>query len=54
MVEWDLALQCFVAGVVGVFLVMALLQVAVVWSSKLAISLESRNKKDEVSQAGKS
>ncbi len=48
------ALECFVAGLIGVFLVMALLQLAVVFSSKLAIWIESRGKKDDVSQAGKS
>ncbi len=48
------ALECFIAGVTGVFLVMALLQLAIMFSSKLAIWLESRGKKDDVSQAGKS
>jgi Na+-transporting methylmalonyl-CoA/oxaloacetate decarboxylase gamma subunit len=48
------ALECFLAGVTGVFMVMVLLQVAVSLSSKLAISIESRAKKDEASQAGKS
>jgi hypothetical protein len=47
-------LECFVAGVTGVFLVMVLLQVAVVYSSKLAIWIESRGQKDDVSQPGKS
>jgi Na+-transporting methylmalonyl-CoA/oxaloacetate decarboxylase gamma subunit len=47
-------LECFVAGVTGVFLVMVLLQVAVSLSSKLAISIESQAKKDDASQAGKS
>lgn len=40
-----LALKCFVAGVTGVFLVMALLQVAVTFSSKLAIWVETTAKK---------
>lgn len=48
------ALECFLAGVTGVFLVMILLQIAISLSSKVAISIESRTKKDDASQAGKS
>jgi Na+-transporting methylmalonyl-CoA/oxaloacetate decarboxylase gamma subunit len=54
MGEGGLALNCFVAGVTGVFLVMILLQVAIALSSKLAIWIDTRGKKDEVSEAGKS
>ena len=36
------ALKCFVAGTTGVFMVMALLQVSVMLSSKLAIWAEAK------------
>lgn len=49
-----LILKCFVAGVTGVFLVMAILLVAVTLSSKLAIWIESKTvDKNAASQAGK-
>ncbi|MDR1159753.1 MAG: oxaloacetate decarboxylase subunit gamma [Syntrophomonadaceae bacterium] len=36
MIDWATGLKCFVSGVVGVFLVMVFLQLAVTASSKLA------------------
>jgi hypothetical protein len=43
--ETALALKCFVAGVTGVFMVMALLQIMVMLSSKLAIWIEAKTAK---------
>lgn len=41
-------LRCFVAGISGVFLVMILLQVAVILISRVAIGIEAHGKKGEV------
>lgn len=48
MVDTALALKCFVAGVTGVFVVMALLQVTVMASSKLAMWVEAAYDKKKV------
>ena len=43
------AIVVFISGIFGVFLVMALLQVGISLSSKLAIWIESRDKEKSVS-----
>lgn len=47
MGQTGLILECFIAGVFGVFAVMALLQVAVILSSKLARWIETNYQNDK-------